>query len=58
LIEKAKNAHESQGNVIRAQKLKGKIKGIEEQIDSLAEHLAKIPKDGFTNPNLYPNETP
>ena len=36
--------HQSQGQVAELDKLRNKIRGIEEQIEAVAEHLTKIPK--------------
>ena len=44
IIEEAQKIHETRNRTHEAQRLKSKIRGIEEQVDALAEHLAKIPK--------------
>ena len=44
LIEQAKKEHESQSHVTEMDRLRNKIRGVEEQIEALAEHLTKIPK--------------
>jgi hypothetical protein len=44
IIEEAQKVHGTKSRTQEAQRLKHKIRGIEEQVDALAEHLAKIPK--------------
>ena len=44
LIEQAKKEHEAHANVSEMDRLRNKVRGIEEQIDAVAEHLTKIPK--------------
>lgn len=44
LIEQAHKIHRDQGPVKEGERLKGKVQGITEQIEALAEHLSKIPK--------------
>lgn len=44
LIEQAKSEHESQVHVTEMDKIRNKVRGVEEQIEALAEHLSKIPK--------------
>ena len=43
LLEKTQDIHKSQGSVSQADGFRSKIRGVEEQLDALAEHLSKIP---------------
>ena len=44
LIKEAHEVHAAQGHVKEADKLRNRLRGIEEQIEAVAEHLTKIPK--------------
>lgn len=44
LTLEAQKHHQGQGQVVELDKIRNKIRGIEEQIEALAEHLTKIPK--------------
>lgn len=44
LIKEAQKIHEKKNRIPEANKLKNKVRGIEDQIEALAEHLTKIPK--------------
>jgi transcriptional regulator of met regulon len=44
LIEAALNVYRNENQVQNTDRLRSKVRGIEEQIEALAEHLAKIPK--------------
>lgn len=44
LIDEAKSIHATQSQTTELDRLRGKIRGVEEQIEALAEHLSKIPK--------------
>ncbi len=44
LLDQVRREHESQAQVTEMDRLRNKVRGIEEQIETLAEHLAKIPK--------------
>jgi site-specific DNA recombinase len=44
ILSQAQKNHQNQGNIISIQKLKNKVRGIEDQLEALSEHLSKIPK--------------
>ena len=44
LIESALKTYEGENQIQNTDRLRSKVRGIEEQIEALAEHLAKIPK--------------
>jgi site-specific DNA recombinase len=45
LIESAKNIHRTNGSVVESENLRQKLSGIEHQLDSLSDHLSRLPKD-------------
>ncbi len=52
VIEKAHQAFRSQGPAKDVDRLRSKIRGVEEQIEALAEHLTKVPK-GLSPAPIY-----